>query len=157
MWRHVFLCAAVIFMAGCHTTLVGSVGPPWPNGLHAGQGDCLGAPTCAFSIGELIDQRGQPKFVYGGSRHEGGNPATARFTITDVIRYPSLSAGQFWERAVCRSNSIEDQTLMAVVEQSSDVWLRAHQWAYRFNLQTGKFVKVDPLVVDCYNTALGAD
>jgi len=155
--RHVVLCAVVIFMVGCQTTLIGSVGPPWPGGLHSRQGDCLGSPTCAFSVGELIDERDYPRYIYGGSRHEGGSPGTARFAITDVIRYPSLLGGQYWERAACRRSTIDDPTLMAVVERSGEVWLRAQNWAYRFDVHSGKFVKVDPVEVDCYNTALGAD
>lgn len=157
--RAAILMVVVCVIAACSGVppLVGATLPPYPLGFHEGQGNCFGAANkaialCSRGIGVLNDAGDRQRAVYAWKRVSEGI-----VEVTDVIELPHLSDEYFWERGVCRDGSNEDETLMAIVAASKTQWLIAREWAYRVDLSDGKFVKVNPEAVRCYNTALEAN
>ena len=152
------MCAVVVLTAGCQASLIGKVIPPWPSGLHKGQGNCFNsAHACEAGLGVLNDQAVVPKVIYAWIRSAQQVSELPTYRVTDSIRFPQLHGTQLWECGVCRSTSAPDDTIMALVEPAKTEWLRASEWAYRVDKGSGKFVPLDPHQVDCYNTAREAD
>lgn len=155
------LLGAGAILMGCTASLVGAVGPPWPDQLHDGQGNCLPAANvvdrCGWVIGVLNSRSDAPTYIYVGKRDRKTARDNGNVTITDVLPFPRLKSDETWERSVCRNTSLEDPTIMAVIGNSRVEWLPARSWAYGVDMRSGKFVPMDPKKVDCYNTALGAE
>ena len=152
------ICTVSVLTAGCQASLIGRVIPPWPAGLHEGQGNCFNsAHVCEAGLGVLNDQANVPKVIYAWIRPDQKVSQLPAYRVTDTIRFPQLHGSQLWERGVCRNGSTPDDTIMALVEPAKTEWLSASEWAYRVDKSSGRFVRLDPRLVDCYDTAKEAD
>ncbi|WP_284423786.1 MULTISPECIES: hypothetical protein [unclassified Bradyrhizobium] len=76
--------------------------------------------------------------------------------VSDVLSHPKLSKGYHMEWSHCRLDGAADDAVVAVVRDAKRTWLRASAWAYRLESSSGKFVKLEPKRVDCYNPAIDA-
>ena len=146
--------------------LVGKTMPPYPDGLREVGGICLAdssnpGAVCDHSIGLLADAGHDPeaaavmRYVVAG-RIDGRDGTVALWKITDALPYPVVAHDYYWQAGSCRVDQVEDGKVIAVVrhgleqEYSGDV-----AWARRLDLDSGKFVMVDPERVDCVNEGYG--
>ena len=146
--------------------LVGRTMPPYPDGLREVGGICLAdsrnpGAVCDYSIGLLADIGNDPeaaavmRYVVAG-RIQGRDGTVALWKITDALPYPAVARDYYWQAGSCRVDREEDSKVIAVVrhdleqEYSGDV-----AWARGLDLESGKFVKVDPKRVDCLNEGYG--
>jgi hypothetical protein len=139
--------------------LVGKRVPPFPNGMQAGGGGCIAIAEDPRhrSISILMSGLGKEIGVYASVADGRDERGKAFSIVTDVIPYPKVNEGHHLDWSNCRYNGIEDSAVVAVVKRSKQPWLRSAGWAYRVENVSGKFLKLDPRRVDCYNTALEAD
>ena len=145
-----FACAAAVGATG----LVGQVVPPYPQGLRALTGSCVGdtgdpARACDWSIESLADAGGRRRWVVAGS-HAGDDGAIGRLRITDAIAHPPVAAGFDLQSGTCRVDGVEDARVVAVVriDFQRAFWGDA-TWARRLDLDSGRLVELDPARVDC--------
>lgn len=104
--------------------------------------------NCAWSVG-ISSDRG---YIWlGKAVQENTELARSEWSVTDKLSYPEISAGYEFSDVMCRYNERFDQTIIAVVKAEKAEWLKASGWAYRADPATGKFEKLDPSSVDCYN------
>ena len=157
MWRVAFFLA--LTCAARADELVGRRVPPFPDGMHEGGGSCIPSAQdpCHRGVSVLVSGAGKEIGVYA-SLFDGHDERGKPFSIvTDVIPYPKVNAGHHLDWSSCRYYGVEDSAVISVVKQSKQPWLPSAGWAYRVENASGKFVKLDPKRVDCYNTALEAD
>jgi hypothetical protein len=158
MWVLVFFLALIT--AARTEELVGKRVPPFPDGMYEGGGSCIAngpQDPCHRGVGELTSAQGKKiavlAFVSAGHDERG----FAYRIVTDAIPYPKVNKGHHLDWGTCRYDGIDDDSVVAVVEESKQPWLRAAGWAYRIENGSGKFIKVDTKHVDCANTALDAN
>ena len=64
----------------------------------------------------------------------------------------------FWQAGSCRLDHVEDGKVIAVVRHDLEQeYSRDVAWARRLELESGKFVVVEPERVDCLNEGYGLD
>lgn len=137
--------------------LTGITIPPLPFGIFESGGACVGriGPTgCERNIGLLRTSAGRNFLIYTGSAEpsQGKKP---RWRITDTLAFPEVPKGAEFVWSECRKSGTPDASILAIVRSSSKrEWLRARDWAYRVDYDTGKFAKLDPKDIDCANSAL---
>ena len=148
--------------------LVGKTMPPYPEGLREVGGICLADPgnpgaVCDHSIGLLADTSNDPdatavmRYVVAG-RMEGRDGTVALWKITDALPYPAVGQDYFWQAGSCRLDHVEDGKVIAVVRHDLEQeYSRDVAWARRLELESGKFVVVEPGRVDCLNEGYGLD
>ena len=146
--------------------LVGKTMPPYPEGLREVGGACLSDSTepghvCDYAIGLLADTSADPdaepvmRYVTAGSL-AGRDGATALWKITDAQAYPKVAKGFFWQAGTCRVDKVGDARVIAIVRQGlQQEYLGDVAWAWRLDLESGKFTVVDPVRVDCINEGYG--
>lgn len=146
--------------------LVGKTMPPYPDGLREVGGACLSDSTdaghvCDYSIGLLADANADPdaeplmRYVIAG-RMAGRDGPLALWKVTDAQAYPDVAKGFSWQAGTCRLDKVDDPRLIAVVRQGLEQeYLRDVAWARRLDLESGKFVAIDPARVDCINEGYG--
>ena len=157
MWRLAFFLA--LTSAAHAEELIGKRVPPFPNGMYKGGGSCIAnaQDPCHRGVSVLMSAAGKEIGVYASvsdGHDERGKPFSI---VTDVIPYPKVNAGHHLDWSSCRYDGVEDSAVISVVKQSKQPWLSSAGWAYRVENASGKFIKLDPKRVDCYNTALEAD
>ena len=148
--------------------LVGRTMPPYPDGLREVGGICLAdsrnpGAVCDHSIGLLADTSNDPdaaavmRYVVAG-RMEGRDGTVALWKITDALPYPAVGQDYFWQAGSCRLDRVEDGKVIAVVRHDLEQeYSRDVAWARRLELESGKFVMVEPERVDCLNEGYGLD
>jgi hypothetical protein len=142
------------------TELVGKRVPPLPDGMYGGGGACIGNRSedrCHRSVSVLMSSKGKRIGVYAAVSDGRDEKGSAFWIVTDVMPYPKVDKGHDLAWGSCRYDSVEDNSVVAVVRNSKQPWLRAVGWAYRVEDISGRFIKLDIMHVDCANTALEAD
>jgi hypothetical protein len=144
--------------------ITGTVVPPYPAGMDSSMGACIGmastSNSCELSVGILEDANGKPLLLWVGRLSGNDEQGHSRWLVTDQMPYPQAELANkhlFFEYSVCEVDGKGDDSVLAVVRDSKNEQLQAVGWAYRVDLTSGKFVRVDPKSVMCGNTALGAD
>lgn len=156
------LLAIVLPFPVLASDLIGSVVPPYPDGLIGRQGACIAHSrgiqhTCDYSIGILEDSKGKPKTIVGKRFRRRDGPKSVFWTVTDVMPYPDLPKGYYLAIAMCRNNGQYDTTIMAAVRVVEEAWFREVILARRFDMDTEKFVEITSTGVECANESWGAD
>lgn len=140
--------------------LVGKVVPPYPDGLKSNTGSCVGSDTdpkdvCARSIATLDDARDRTLQLLAAEFVDrvGDEP---RWRITDAIAYPVLRADELVAIATCQRAGVDDVSVVAIIDVGGEGtagldMLPAVRWAVRLDRATGKFLRVSPAQVRCYN------
>ena len=164
-WPALLLSLALPQTAGA-VELVGITMPPYPEGLREVGGACLSDSTdpghvCDHSIGLLADANAEldvepvMRYVTAG-RLAGRDGPLALWKVTDAQAYPKVAKGFFWQAGTCRVDKIDDPKVIAVVRQGLEQeYLSDVAWARRLDLESGKFVAIDPARVDCLNEGYG--
>jgi hypothetical protein len=143
------------------TDFIGSIIPPYPEGLTHKQGACIASPAhgfnniCDYSIGILEDHEGKLKTIFGARMTGRDASKKAFWNITDTLPYPTLQAGYFLAIANCQDDGKDDQTIIAAVRATDTEWLKDILWAKRYDLKTGKFVDHASTRVQCANEGWG--
>ena len=162
------LLAMPMGIAAAELPLIGKTMPPYPEGLREVGGICLADPgnpgaVCDHSIGLLADTSNDPdaaavmRYVVAG-RMEGRDGTVALWKITDALSYPVVAPDYFWQAGSCRLDHVEDGKVIAVVRHDLEQeYSRDVAWARRLELESGKFVVVEPGRVDCLNEGYGLD
>ncbi|MEO8365644.1 MAG: hypothetical protein ABI538_05490 [Pseudoxanthomonas sp.] len=150
--------------------LVGKTMPPYPEGLREIGGACLSDSTgpehvCDYSIGLLADAStnsdtasdAEPVMRYVTAGRMAGRDGTlALWKVTDAQVYPKVAKGFFWQSGTCRVGKVADAKVVAIVRQGPEQqYLTDVAWARRLDLESGKFIEVDPARVDCVNEGYG--
>lgn len=163
--RCAVLAAAFALASGFATPvhaadLVGSVVPPYPDGLQEWQGSCLG-PTrekddpCAVSVALLGDADAKITTIIATRLDHHDNAGHAVWQVTDVTAYPRQPDGFTFAMSTCAEDGVPDPSLMAMVRVSdADAW-RDATWAVRLDIESGRFEPVDPGRISCTNTFEG--
>ncbi len=132
-------------------TVAGSIVPPYPQGLSENFGGCVGGShACEYSVGTLSDASGKPLLLRAG-RYQGlDESGRARWLITDVLTYPRTSERRVLIASTCIFKGEFDSSVLAVVEDPAEQAKAPSDWAYKVDLTTGKFVKLNPADVACF-------
>lgn len=164
-WPALLLSLALPQTAGA-VELVGITMPPYPEGLREVGGACLSDSTdpghvCDYSIGLLADANAEldaepvMRYVTAG-RLAGRDGPSALWKVTDAQPYPRVAKGFFWQAGTCRVDKIDDPKVIAVVRQGLEQeYLDDVAWARRLDLESGRFMAIDPARVDCINEGYG--
>lgn len=152
-------CMAAAASAG-GPDLVGTIVPPYPDGLKSNTGSCVGSgmdpeELCARSIVTLDDAEDRTlqllaaKFV----DRVGDEP---RWRITDAVPYPVLRRDELVAIATCQRDGVDDAGVVAIIDTGVEGataldTLPAVRWAMRLDRKTGKFLRIAPSRVRCYN------
>lgn len=157
------LCLTVAFAASAwagEPNLVGKIVPPYPKGYTSNTGSCVGSGTgpeqlCARSIVTLDadDDRTLQLLAAQFVDRVGDEP---RWRITDSVPYPALRRDELVAIATCQRDGVDEAGLVAIidtgVEGASGLdMLPAVRWAVRLDRKTGRFMRVAPGRVRCYN------
>ena len=140
--------------------LIGIVVPPLPYGIFEDGAWCMGRTElnpCERSISILKTSAGRDFLIYTASAEPmQGNKA--RWRITDTLAFPTVPNGAEFVGGECRKLGVGDASIVAIVRKDSkSEWLRAHDWAFRIEYDTGNFVRLDPKDIDCANPALDGE
>ncbi len=151
---------ACVAWAGGPPALVGKVVPPYPDGLKSNTGSCVGSDTdpkdvCARSIATLDDASDRTLQLLAAQFVDrvGDEP---RWRITDAIPYPTLRTDELVAIATCQRAGEDDAAVVAIIDPGAEGtaqldMLPAVRWAVRLDRATGKFLRVPPSQVRCYN------
>ncbi|QSX74953.1 hypothetical protein HIV01_017745 [Lysobacter arenosi] len=157
-----FIATAAITasVSAAEPSLVGMIVPPWPEGLKSNTGSCVGSGSepgqvCARSIATLDDAEDRTLKLLASEFVDrlGDEP---RWRITDAVPYPILRRDELVVIATCQRDGIDDAGLIAIIDTGAVhaaelEMLPATRWAMRLDRATGKFVRVAPSRVRCYN------
>jgi hypothetical protein len=155
----------LVYISGCATKAnVKASASEFLNGVDNGRGACIGqnyaVETCSFAI-SLIDDKNLAPIILLSQESSGHDPAgSPLWKIKDTLPVPQATKGIHLEYISCRYDKKSDDTVVALVtdyDAKDSDWIRAVDWAYRIDLPSGKFLKIDSEKVDCANTAIGAD
>lgn len=146
--------------AGGNPMMIGKLVPPYPKGFRSNTGSCVGVGTgieqlCARSIATLDDDEDRTVQLLAAQFVErvGDQP---RWRITDAVPYPALRRDELVAIATCQRNGVDDTGVVAIIDTGADGaseldMLPAVRWAMRLDRGTGKFLRVTPSTVRCYN------
>ncbi len=147
-------------LAGCSTSLIGQKVPPYPEGSFSQAGACITGHLgyermCEYSIGILETDK---KEIVGllakrSLKKKEDDPNT--WIVTDHINYPDIQKGYWFAFGTCRINEKRDETVVAIVKNTETEYQQAHGWAQKINLESGKFEKINPSLVTCFNEGWG--
>lgn len=163
MTRALVLISLLQSYAAGAVHLVGMTVPPLPESLREMGGTCLGdlnsKDVCGYSIGMLGNNDGVVTYLYIGSNASSGEKGETRWLITDQLSVPAIAHPYVLTNTACRYKGISDTAVVAIVKDEGldKEWLKAKDWAYRADLNLGRFVRLAAKDVDCYNTAREAD
>ena len=155
------LCVAGSAWAGGNPMMIGKVVPPYPEGFRSNTGSCVGTgidQLCARSIATLDDDEDRTVQLLAAQFVDrvGDQP---RWRITDSVPYPALRRDELVAIATCQRNGVDDTGVVAIIDTGADgasglEMLPAVRWAMRLDRGTGKFLRVTPSSVRCYNEGL---
>jgi len=146
--------------AGGNPMMIGKVVPPYPEGFRSNTGSCVGVGTgidqlCARSIATLDDDEDRTVQLLAAQFVDrlGDEP---RWRITDSVPYPALRRDELVAIATCQRNGVDDTGVVAIIDTGAEGaseldMLPAVRWAMRLDRRTGKFLRVTPASVRCYN------
>jgi len=140
------------------TDIIGTIAPPYPDGWKDHGGACIGGSlgpnkTCDYSIGVL--EKTDQLILFIGKSATRIDPKKARWLVTDIMPYPKTPSGFQVVYSLCERNGTPDETIIAIVKTTDTEWYTTVRFAYRANLNTGRFEKTSPKGVQCRNDGWG--
>ncbi len=155
----------ILIITGCSSIVrIGSIVPPYPVNTNAIGGSCIGVSEnyspCGFAIGILENEKSEPIGILSEKMADPRETKNHHWIVLDFIALPSSDKKTHLEFSTCSINGQSDETIVAIVpnyDESSPEHIKARGWAYRIGLPSGKFISIDPAIVSCINTAIGAD
>jgi hypothetical protein len=117
-------------------------------------GACIGTENpwhvCDYSVGVMEDARGRPLVVLAARFQKLDESGKAQWLVTDTLPYPHTKRDRALLWSTCIYKQAFDRSVLAVVDSPVMQAKPVKDWAYRVDLTTGKFVKLDPVDVACY-------
>lgn len=153
------LCMVAVASAG-GPVLIGKVVPPYPDGMKSNTGSCVGSgmepeELCARSIITLDDGEDRTVQLLAAKFVDrlGDEP---RWRITDAVPYPALRRDELVAIATCQRDGVDDAGVLAIIDTGLEGasgldMLPAVRWALRLDRKTGRFMRISPARVRCYN------
>lgn len=142
--------------------LVGTEIPPYPAGLDESGGACVADSLgtehiCDYSIGTLANDKEEPAYIYAGKFLRNDDKGLAYWKVTDALPQARLAEGHYIAFASCSEDGKADSTLFAEVTGGDAESYKGKDvvWAYRLDLKTEKFVKLDTQHIECVNEGWG--
>jgi len=148
--------ASLMLLAGVCTAndITGTFVPTYPEGWKDHGGACIGLDNrCDYSIGVL--EKDKQLILYFGKSAPRSDPKKARWLITDQMPYPKAPAGFQVVYGDCERDGRPDKTIIAVVKTTDTEWYTTVHFAYRANLNTGRFEKTPINGIRCINIGWG--
>ncbi|NVJ66676.1 MAG: hypothetical protein HWE16_09310 [Gammaproteobacteria bacterium] len=147
---------SLLLLTSCTYNLIGKKVPPYPNGTFSQYGACITSHLgyermCEYSIGILENEQREHigLLVLRSLKQKRNDPND--WIVTDHIKHPKVGYGNLLMYGSCMMNQDPDETILAIVEGSHKEYLKATNWAMQVNLNSGKFEKISPSLVSCYN------
>lgn len=146
----------------------GTVVPPYPSGVHALSGSCVGAGSsgdelCAVSIQILRDEQSHVRTVLATRRlhHPDGTQVGGDRPLqlaTDAIEPEALDDTAVEVAvATCQRDGADDSRIVAALVPGLDVeWFVRFRGLWRLG-EDGRFTILDPAGVRCRNEGFGYD
>ena len=141
--------------------LVGSIVPPYPDGLVPTTGTCISASdryehVCAYGIGVLADAALVPRLVHADKAAWIDADGKAHALVIATLPYPAVPEGFHLAIGTCRRDGVDDRWLLAVVDARGDgqYWSGA-RWAARLDPVDNTLRAQSPAGVECLNEAAG--
>lgn len=135
---------------------LGTIVPPYPDGLTSLGGACVGPPgsaeECAVGVGTLDPEGGgAPVALYAGRR--GGEDAEGRplWTVTDVIALPVIPDDHFLNYATCRTERAGLHPVAVMRSGSGEITPERDAWSAALDRDSGHFVDIPSPEVTCEN------
>lgn len=133
---------------------IGSIVPPYPDGLTSLGGACVGPPgsatECAVGIGTLgLEGGGAPVAIYAG--RQAGDDAESRplWTVTDVIRVPTIPDDRFLNYSTCRTERAGLHPVAVMRSGSGEITPESGAWTAALDRDSGRFVEIARAAVIC--------
>ena len=140
--------------------LVGKQVPPYPDGFRSNTGSCVGSGSdpeqvCARSIATLDDDEDRSVQLLAAQFVDrlGDEP---RWRITDSVPYPALRRDELVAIGTCQRDGVDDAGVVAIVDTGAEGatgldMLPAVRWALKLDRSSGRFLRIPPSRVRCYN------
>ena len=140
--------------------VVGKRFPPYPDGFRSNTGSCVGSgpgpeQVCARSIATLDDDEDRSVQLLAAQFVDrlGDEP---RWRITDSVPYPALRRDELVAIGTCQRDGVDDAGVVAIVDTGADGasgldMLPAVRWALKLDRSSGRFLRISPDRVRCYN------
>lgn len=131
--------------------LIGKTIPPYPSGWQEEGGACL--LNCNYSLGVLI--KAQQRLLYLGKNSPQSTASDPRWQVLDTMPYPEPPEGYELVYSACEHQGIPDPSLIALVKIADDEWLDQVRFAYKANINKGRFETISTQGVRCQNIGWG--
>ena len=155
--------APSVSAASTAAALIGTIVPPYPEGLSEIGGSCVPggeglARACEFSLAMVgtpaSGSAAMVRYVIASR-----NTDTARdkptWQVLDAIDAPALQIGYDLQLGACSLDGQDSPGLIAAVRHGQDERSSDIRWVRRFDTATGKLTDVETARVTCLNTAAG--
>ena len=122
---------------------------------HAFRGHLGFERICDYSVGVLQSPSGLRLYV--GKSAPKIEAKKARWLVTDEMIHPPMPPNHQLVYGVCRLNGKKDDTILAVVRNQKVEWYKDIYIAYRVDLSSGRFEKIQTKGIECLNDYWGAE
>ena len=135
--------------------VIGTIVPPYPDGLTSLGGACAGPPgsaaECAVGIGTL-DPEGAAR---RSPSTRDGRPATTQRVgpsgRTNVIPVPTIPDDRFLNYSTCRTKRAGLHPVAVMRSGSGEITPESGAWTAALDRDSGRFVEIAPAAVTCEN------
>lgn len=133
---------------------IGTVVPPYPDGLTSLGGACVGPPgstaECAVGVGMLDPEGGGPPVaLYAGLRVGEDAEGQPLWTVTDIIALPTIPNDHFVNYSTCRTDLAGLHPVAVMRSGSGQITPETSSWTAALDLGSGRFVAIAPAAVTC--------
>jgi len=135
---------------------IGSIVPPYPDGLTSLGGACVGpagsVTECAVGIGTLEPAAGgAPVGIYAGRQASDDETGRPLWIVTDVIAVPTIPDDRFLNYSTCRTERAGLHPIAVMRSGSGEITPESGAWTAALDRDSGRFVEIAPAAVTCEN------
>lgn len=135
---------------------LGTIVPPYPDGLTSLGGACAGPPgsaeECAVGIGMLDPEGGgAPVALYAGRRAGEDAEGWPLWAVTDIIALPTIPNDHFVNYSTCRTDLAGLHPVTVMRSGSGEITPESGAWTAALHRDSGRFVEIAPAAVTCEN------
>ena len=158
-----FFVALMFFISSFSSfsnNMIGKVVPPYPSGLEEVEGSCVTSHLglermCDYAIGILQNYSDKRTTILAKKSIKKNRFDSPLWEVTDQLEYPVIKNGFWLSHGSCLLNGKLDQTVITIVKDSPTEYQEATSWAWKLNINTGKFEKISHENIKCLNGAWG--
>lgn len=154
------ICLVIAWLSGCSNSLVGQIVPPYPKMMSSQAGACITGHLgyermCEYSVGLLQNDNNEYFAILAKKSTKKHDDDPNTWLVTDQLKYPEIKQGTLLVYGSCKQNGKFDQTILAVVIDTNTEFLKATQWVWKVDLETGLFIKINSDNIFCLNEGWG--